>query len=67
MWMVQPDQHFDYIARKGRQIGIAVDDHWAGGGPVDAALKTTYFDRGSGTVDIVVKTSGGEARRSRRV
>ncbi len=59
MWMVEPNKHFDCIARQGKQIGLAVDDRWAGGGPVDVALKTTYFDKGSGTVDVSVKTSGG--------
>jgi hypothetical protein len=60
MWMVEPGHHFDHIARKGRQIGLAVDDRWCGGGPVDVALKATYFDQGLGTVDIVVPTSSGK-------
>lgn len=63
MWMVQPDHHFDYIARRGRQIGLSVDDRWAGGGPVDVALKATYFDKGNGTVDIGLKTSSGDVTR----
>ncbi len=67
MWMVQPDHQFDYIARKGRQIGLAVDDRWAGGGPVDVALKTTYFDKGTGTVDVAVKTRGGDVTRQIRL
>jgi hypothetical protein len=63
MWMVEPNQHFDYIARKGKQIGLAVDDRWSGGGPVDVALKTTYFDKGSGAVDVSVKTSSGVVKK----
>ncbi len=60
MWMVEPGQHFDFIARKGKQIGLAVDDRWCGGGPVNIALKATYFDRGHGAVEVALKTSKGE-------
>ncbi|MEX1048811.1 MAG: beta-galactosidase [Akkermansiaceae bacterium] len=63
MWMVQPDQNFDYIARRGKQIGLAVDDRWAGGGPVNIAVKTTYFDKGQGTIDVALKTSAGDTSR----
>lgn len=64
MWMVEPDRHFDYIARKGKKIGLAVDDRWAGGGPVNIALKVTYFDRGRGRVDVGLQTShGGVSKR----
>ncbi len=59
MWMVQPDRNFDCIARQGKQIGLAVDDRWAGGGPVDIAVKTTYFDQGAGTIDIGLRTRNG--------
>jgi hypothetical protein len=65
MWMVEPDRHFDYIARKGKKIGLAVDDRWAGGGPVNIALKVTYFDGGRGRVDVGLQTSHG--RVSRRI
>ena len=67
MWMVQPDRYFDYIARKGRQIGLAVDDRWCGGGPVDVALKVTYFDIGRGRVDIGLRTRKGEERKQIRL
>ena len=63
MWMAEPDKHFDHIARKGQQIGFAVDDRWAAGKPVDIALKVTYFDKGMGDVDIAVGTSGGNVTR----
>lgn len=59
MWMVEPGHHYDYIARKGKQIGLAVDDRWCGGGPVDVALKTTYFDSGNGEIEVSVNTRGG--------
>lgn len=60
MWMVERDKYYDYIARKGRQIGLAVDDRWCGGRPVDVAIKTTYFDIGTGTVELTV----GQERRT---
>ena len=63
MWMVESNKNFDYIARKGKQIGFAVDDRWAGGGPVNIAIKTTYFDKGAGTVDLAVKTRTGVANK----
>lgn len=63
MWMVEPGHHYDHIARKGKQIGLAVDDRWCGGGPVNVAIKTTYFDKGSGTVDLEIKTSSGRVTR----
>ena len=63
MWMVQPDRNFDYVARKGSQIGLAVDDRWAGGGPVSIAVKTTYFDQGTGTIDLGIRTRTGPVTR----
>ena len=63
MWMVEPDRYFDYIARKGNRIGFAVDDRWCGGGPVNVALKVTYFDRGRGRVDVGLKTSNGDVSK----
>jgi hypothetical protein len=59
MWMVQPGRYYDYLARKGRQIGFAVDDRWCNG-PTDVALKVTYFNIGDGRVDVGVKTKNGE-------
>lgn len=59
MWMVEPGHHYDHIARQGKQIGLAVDDRWCGGGPVDIALKVSYFDKGLGDVDVNVHTSSG--------
>ncbi|VGO14870.1 hypothetical protein PDESU_03440 [Pontiella desulfatans] len=63
MWMVEPGSYYDYVARKGKQIGLAVDDRWCGGGPVDVAIKVTYFDVGRGTVDVGVRTRKGGARK----
>jgi hypothetical protein len=63
MWMVQPGKNFDYIARQGKQIGLAVDDRWAGGGPVDIAVKTTYFDKGQGSIKLLAKTQSGDVMR----
>lgn len=63
MWMVEPGHHYDHIARQGKQIGLAVDDRWCGGGPVDIALKVTYFDKGLGKVDVGVRTRSGEVSK----
>ncbi len=63
MWMVPQDQSFDYIARKGRRMGFAVDDRWCGGGPVDVAVKVTYIDQGRGTVTVHLHTRDGDAYR----
>jgi hypothetical protein len=64
MWMVEPGKHYDYIARKGRQIGLAVDDRWCDGGPVNVAVKVTYFDIGQGTVDMDLYTENGYVKHS---
>jgi len=63
MWMVEPDQYFDYIARAGKKIGFAVDDRWCDGAPVNVALKVTYFDRGRGRVDVGLNTSKGKVAK----
>jgi hypothetical protein len=67
MWMVEGDKNFDYIARQGKQIGLAVDDRWCGGGPVDVALKTTYFDKGFGTVSVTLKTKAGDITKQMKL
>lgn len=64
MWMVEPGKYYDYIARQGKQIGFAVDDRWSGGGPVNVAVKVTYFDTGRGTVEMDLKTKKGNRRRT---
>jgi Beta-galactosidase len=64
MWMVAKDQNYDYIARQGKKIGFAVDDRWAGGKAVNIAIKTTYFDQGSGTIDIQLLTNAGPVTRN---
>ena len=63
MWMVEPEKNFDYIARQGKQIGLAVDDRWCGGGPVNVAVKVSYFDKGSGTISVDVNTKEGDVSR----
>ncbi len=64
MWMVEPERYYDYIARRGKHIGLDVDDRWCGGRPVNVAVKVTYFDFGRGTVDIDVRTNNGSCKRS---
>jgi len=64
MWMVEPGQHYDYIARQGKQIGLAVDDRWCGGGPVNVAVKITYFDVGRGTVEMNLHGEDGHIKQN---
>jgi len=64
MWMVEPGKYYDCIARQGKQIGLAVDDRWCGGGPVSVAVKVTYFDIGRGTVDMDLQTAQGNSKRT---
>ena len=64
MWMVEPGKYYDYIARQGKQIGLSVDDRWCGGGPVNVAVKVTYFDIGRNTVYMDLYTVNGYSRRS---
>lgn len=64
MWMVQNGKVYDYIARKGKKMGFAVDDAWGGGGPQDVVVKVTYFDEGTGTLSIHFKSTSGEQSRS---
>jgi hypothetical protein len=63
MWMVEDGKYFDYIARKGKRIGLNVDDRWCGDGPVDVAVKVTYFDVGRGHMDVQTGTGGGDSRK----
>ncbi len=67
MWMVEKGRYHDFVARKGKKIGLAVDDRWCGDGPVDVAVKVTYFDWGRGTVDVGLRTKHGPAKKSVRL
>ncbi|MBF0198297.1 MAG: hypothetical protein HQL32_11325 [Planctomycetes bacterium] len=64
MWMVQKDKVYDYIARKGKKMGFAVDDAWGGGGPQNVVVKVTYFDEGTGLLAVHCKTSSGKHQRN---
>jgi len=64
MWMVEKNKNYDYIARSGKRIGLAVDDRWGGGKPQDVAIKVTYFDIGKGAVELGVRTRQGNVKRT---
>jgi len=64
MWMVEPGKYYDYIARQGQQIGLAVDDRWSGGRPVNVAVKVTYFDIGRGAVNVFIRSKTSPGKRS---
>lgn len=51
MWMVQENKYYDYIARSGKKMGFDVDDRWAGIND-SIAVKVTYFDYHSGTLNL---------------
>ncbi len=59
MWMVDGEKNYDFVARRGQRIGLAIDDRWCGDAPVDVAIKVTYFDVGRGTFQLV---TGGQVR-----
>jgi hypothetical protein len=52
MWMVQDDKYYDYIARSGKKIGFDIDDRWVAS-KTPIALKITYFDNHSGSLNLV--------------
>ena len=59
MWMVQPNHHYDYIARKGKNIGFDIDDRWLlKNQSKKYALKISYFDQREGSLDVVYKLNG---------
>lgn len=62
MWMVEKNKNYDYVARSGKRIGLAVDDRWCGGKPQDVAIKVSYFDIGTGTVELGVRTKRGSVK-----
>ncbi|VGO20668.1 beta-galactosidase [Pontiella sulfatireligans] len=64
MWMVEEGMTYDYVARSGKRIGLAVDDRWCGGKPTDVAIKVSYFDIGKGEVELGVRTKRGSVTRT---
>ena len=64
MWMVPKGREYDYIARSGKRIGLAVDDRWAGDAPVDVAIKVTYFDIGFGPIQMIVGSQSRSIQRT---
>lgn len=47
------------LARKGNEIGFAVDDKFLSGGPHDVAVKVTFFDSATETWSLEYKKGGG--------
>lgn len=64
MWMVEPDLHFDYIARKGKKIGFDVEDKFYQTNKM-FAVKISYVDVGSGNWSLVFQ--GKERVEKRKV
>ena len=63
MWMVQNDKYYDYIARKGKNIGFDVDDRWMGLKD-SIALKVSYFDFYPGNLNLVYNNGEQEIIKS---
>ncbi len=63
MWMVQDNRYYDYIARSGKKIGFDVDDRWAGLNDF-IAIKVSYFDNHSGSLNLVYNNGGQEIKKT---
>jgi len=60
MWMVPKGETFDYIARKGKLIGFAVNDRFLFGHCPPIAIKITYHDIGNTLVQLLCLDKGGK-------
>ncbi|MCF7850020.1 MAG: hypothetical protein K9M45_14295 [Kiritimatiellales bacterium] len=60
MWMVPKGEVFDYIARKGKKIGFAIDDRYLFGHCPKAAIKITYHDIGNSLVQLLCLDKDGQ-------
>lgn len=63
MWMVQPGNYYDYIARQGAKIGFDVDDAFLASNK-EFAVKVSYIDVGNGDWSLVYQGKKGVKRKS---
>lgn len=63
-WMIQKDQDTDWIARKGRKIGFAVDDRFLPQTPQNVIFKISYYDGIKGSFQLVYKKNGTPVRET---
>ena len=65
MWMIEPGNYYDYIARKGKKMGFAADDNVF---PTDVehnvAIKVSYIDNVVGTLNLVYHNNSGLQERT---
>lgn len=58
-WMVKPEMFYDFIARRGKKMGFAVDDNLFPPGEQTMAIKISYYDSIAGTLKLVYRNNAG--------
>lgn len=66
MWMVDPGRYYDYIARKGKKIGLNLDENFLPEGEHALAVKISYFDGQEGAFSLVYRNNHGLQERTVR-
>lgn len=68
MWMVQPGNDFDYIARKGERVGFDIDDRWLKKNTNKKfAVKITYLDNTNGKMKLHYKFNSRDVFSSEKL
>lgn len=58
-WLRDEKRPYDYVARTGRRIGFAVDDHFLSGRARSVAVKVTWYDGHGGEWRLAYQQEGG--------
>lgn len=61
-WLTDPEHRYDFVARRGKRIGLALDDQFVSG-PARVAVKVSYYDGYAGSWALHY-THNGESRRT---
>lgn len=59
MWMVEPGKYYDFIARKGKRIGFAIDDKMFPTGEQEMVIKVSFYDGVAGILKLVYESDTG--------
>lgn len=59
-WYADPEKPYDYVTRRGKKIGFAIDDRWLSAAPQKTVVKITFYDGVQGTLALVYNDGGGE-------
>lgn len=62
LWMVRTD--IDHMAKRGQNIGFAIDDRFIGEDPTRVAVKVSYIDKTSGSLTLNYHNPDGQQQRS---